>query len=250
MQRYFVSPEQMTESSVIISGDDASHIAKVMRMEAGDQVICSDNRDRVMLCEITNINKDEVETKIVEPILEQKELPLRVTIAQGLPKGDKLEGIVQKGTELGARAFLPFSSSRCIVKWDEKKGHKKTLRLEKIAKEAAEQSHRSHVPEVLPPVSFRELLTKAMDYDIKIVAYEEEAKSGETKRLAKVFSEAENGSSVICVIGPEGGLSEQEVDHLQEKGFIPCGLGPRILRTETASSYILSAISYHFELMR
>ncbi|MGG1573574.1 16S rRNA (uracil(1498)-N(3))-methyltransferase [Fictibacillus sp. NRS-1165] len=250
MQRYFVSPADMTDLSVTITGDDANHIAKVMRMEVGDRVICSDNQGRVALCEIKQIERDSIYTSIIEPIEESKESPIRVTIAQGIPKGDKLEAIVQKGTELGAQAFLPFSSSRCIVKWDEKKGQKKKQRLEKIAKEAAEQSHRSRIPDVLPPVSFKSLLKKAADFDYKIVAYEEDAKIGETQRLAKLLNEMAPGVSVLCAIGPEGGLNQQEVDELIEAGFISCGLGPRILRTETASSYILSAISYHFELMR
>ncbi len=250
MQRYFVSSAEMNDSSVTIIGDDANHIVKVMRMEIGDRVICSDNQGRVALCEITEIDRDTVQTSIIEFIQESKESPIRVTIAQGIPKGDKLETIVQKGTELGAKAFLPFSSSRCIVKWDEKKGQKKTQRLEKIAKEAAEQSHRSRIPDILSPVSFKSLLKQAAEFDYKIVAYEEEAKIGETKRLSELFNQMAPGTSILCAIGPEGGLSEQEVDELKEAGFIPCGLGPRILRTETASSYILSAISYHFELMR
>ncbi|MCQ6266279.1 16S rRNA (uracil(1498)-N(3))-methyltransferase [Fictibacillus sp. WQ 8-8] len=250
MQRYFVSSAEMNDSSVTIIGDDANHIVKVMRMEIGDHVICSDNQGRVALCEITEIDRDTVQTSIIESIQESKESPIRVTIAQGIPKGDKLETIVQKGTELGAMAFLPFSSSRCIVKWDEKKGQKKTQRLEKIAKEAAEQSHRSRIPDILSPVSFKSLLKQAAEFDYKIVAYEEEAKIGETKRLSELFNQMAPGTSILCAIGPEGGLSEQEVDELKEADFIPCGLGPRILRTETASSYILSAISYHFELMR
>ncbi|SDM82922.1 16S rRNA (uracil1498-N3)-methyltransferase [Fictibacillus solisalsi] len=250
MQRYFVSGNDMSKTTVTITGDDANHIAKVMRMENGDHIICSDSQGRTVLCEITAVDRDSVQASVIEEIQEQKESPIQVIIAQGIPKGDKLETIVQKGTELGAKGFLPFSSSRCIVKWDEKKGQKKILRLAKIAKEAAEQSHRSVIPDVFTPVSFTTLLKQAAGFDYKIVAYEEEAKEGETKRLAEVLNSMSPGSTLLCAIGPEGGFSRHEVSELKEAGFVSCGFGPRILRTETASSYLLSAVSYHFELMR
>ncbi|MGC4375978.1 16S rRNA (uracil(1498)-N(3))-methyltransferase [Fictibacillus sp. Mic-4] len=249
MQRYFVKPEQKSDTFVTIAGDDANHIEKVMRMSIGDKIICSDGKSPAVLCEIANINREVVNARILSEIEQISELPISVTIAQGLPKGDKLDFIVQKGTELGASSFLPFSSTRCIVKWDEKKGEKKTARLQKIAKEAAEQSHRSFIPDVLLPVSFQQLLKDAQRYDIKIVAYEEEAKTGETRQLHKTLNAAKKGQSLLCVIGPEGGLTDNEVQALRESGFIACGLGPRILRTETASLYLLSALSYHFELM-
>jgi 16S rRNA (uracil1498-N3)-methyltransferase len=167
-----------------------------------------------------------------------------------LPKGDKLEWIIQKGTELGASSFIPFNAARSIVKLEQKKIGKKLDRWQKIAKEASEQSYRNKVPTVIEPCQFNELLKIANDYDVKIVAYEESAKQGEKKNLAKAFDELTDGSSLLAVFGPEGGLTEQEVSKLEELGFLVCSFGPRILRTETAPLYLLSAVSYYFELSR
>jgi 16S rRNA (uracil1498-N3)-methyltransferase len=179
---------------------------------------------------------------------ETKELPIQVAIASGLPKGDKLELIIQKATELGAHKFVPFNAARSIVKWDDKKGDKKLERWKKIAKEAAEQSHRSIVPTITKPFSFESLIQDSKNFDYKIVAYEEEAKAGEKSHFASLLSKMETGQSLLVVFGPEGGLTEKEVQKLMDNGFLACGLGPRILRTETAPFYVLSAISYHFEL--
>ncbi len=251
MQRYFVTPEQMTDSTVTISGDDVKHIAKVMRMVPGDHVICSDNRERVAKCEIADIQESVIELSIEEWLENDTELPIPVTIAQGLPKHDKLEMIVQKGTELGASGFIPFQASRSIVKWDAKKSKKKTERLQKIIKEAAEQSHRNRMPECFEPLTFKDLISHSEAYTIKVVAYEEDAKQNESANLAKVLQSADiQTDRMLVVVGPEGGLSEDEVDALQEAGFITCGLGPRILRTETAPLYLLSAVSYQLELLR
>jgi 16S rRNA (uracil1498-N3)-methyltransferase len=248
MQRYFVTPASWENDRVLIKDEDAKHISKVMRMQAGDNIICCDNNGRSSVCRIIQLAGNIVEAEVVEDIESSSEMPVSVTIAQGLPKADKLEFIVQKGTELGAASFFPFSADRSVAKWDDKKAVKKKERLEKIAKEAAEQSHRSKVPEILNPGSFSDLLNIAEQYKIKIVAYEEEAKQHEYKRFSSALAMAEKGDSLLCVIGPEGGISDKEAVALKENGFELCGLGPRILRTETAPLYILSAISYHFEL--
>ncbi|WP_417899536.1 16S rRNA (uracil(1498)-N(3))-methyltransferase [Bacillus haimaensis] len=250
MQRYFVHSNQIEDQAVTIKGEDVHHIVRVMRMNVEDQLLCSlsDTR-RTALCQIAEITNDMVVARIVEWISAEVELPVRVTIANGLPKGDKLELVIQKGTELGAEMFIPFNAARSIVKWDEKKGRKKVERWNKIAKEAAEQSHRSYLPEVTAPLSFAELLKESGNYDHKLVAYEESAKEGERSAFAQALRKMKAGESVLVLFGPEGGLSEKEIDKLTECGFVCCALGPRILRTETAPLYALSAISYHFELM-
>jgi 16S rRNA (uracil1498-N3)-methyltransferase len=250
VQRYFVHADRMTDTLVTIVGDDVKHISRVMRMEPGDKLICCDGESRTPLCEIKEITNESIKAHIVEWVEEDKELPLLITIAQGLPKGDKLEWIVQKGTEFGASAFMPFTADRSIVKWDAKKSAKKTERLQKIAKEAAEQSHRSKIPDCSSLVSFNELLRKSKNYNFKVIAYEEAAKEDEQSNFSTILEQANPNQSMIVVIGPEGGLTEEEVSLLLENGFISCGLGPRILRTESASLYLLAAVSYHFELLR
>ncbi|TSB46770.1 16S rRNA (uracil(1498)-N(3))-methyltransferase [Alkalicoccobacillus porphyridii] len=250
MQRYFVSNQQMTENQVIILGEDATHIKKVMRMQTGHTIVCINQNQRAVLCVLDSIDNTGVRATVVEELTEKTELPIAVTIAQGLPKSDKLEWIVQKGTELGATGFLPFSASRSVVKWDQKKSEKKRERLEKIAKEAAEQSYRLNIPQIHDSANEKAVIDLIAHHTASIVLAEEQAKNGETSQFSKVLSSLTEGDSLLVIVGPEGGLSESEVDHFQEAGAIPCGLGPRILRTETASLATLAAISYQFELMR
>lgn len=157
MQRYFIREPFNEQGELSITGENARHISKVMRMEIGDQIIIV-HVDTAFICEIVSIGQDVV-VRQTGDIVPSPEMPIKVDIACGLPKGDKLELITQKGTELGMHALIPFSAERSIVKWDEKKGEKKTERLQKIAQEAAEQSHRTYIPAIKNPVSFKELLT-------------------------------------------------------------------------------------------
>ncbi|WP_209122985.1 16S rRNA (uracil(1498)-N(3))-methyltransferase [Alkalihalobacillus sp. BA299] len=250
MQRYFVAKEQMNDHMVLIYGEDVKHITRVMRMTEGDHIICSNNYDRVCLCEIDHFEDDQVVALIIEDLPSDSELPVNVTIAQALPKGDKLDLVIQKGTELGAAQFIPVQGERSIVKWDGKKEDKRLDRLNKIAKEAAEQSHRSRIPVIKSLHSMGQLIERKSEFDHVLFAYEEKGKSGEHKQLANILAEAKIGESLLFVVGPEGGFSEGEANKLSDAGFIPCSLGPRILRAETAPLYILSTISYYFELER
>ncbi|WP_059171184.1 16S rRNA (uracil(1498)-N(3))-methyltransferase [Bacillus sp. FJAT-27445] len=248
MQRYFV--EKMEQDRFTLEGDDRFHIVKVMRMVEGDEIICVTQDGRSAVCKIAEITSDTVVADVVKWNDGNTELPVRVTIASGLPKGDKLEWVIQKGTEMGAHRFIPFAAVRSVVKLDEKKSGKKVDRWQKIAKEAAEQSHRSVVPQVSSPVDFRSLLADGQNYDVRLVAYEEESRSGETSVFSEALMNIKAGQSLLMVFGPEGGLTDGEATLLKEHGFQLCGLGPRILRTETAPLYALAAISYHLELMR
>jgi 16S rRNA (uracil1498-N3)-methyltransferase len=249
MQRYFVQ-QKANNDHFTIDEEDRHHIVKVMRMEINDRIICVDPEGKQAVCRLSEITNSSVVADVVQWIDESPELPISITIASGLPKGDKLEWIIQKGTELGAQQFLPFSAARSVVKWDEKKAAKKIDRWQKIAKEAAEQSHRTILPSIINPMSFKELLKKSNDFDYKLAAYEEESRQGETSVLSSTLKKMKNGETLLFVFGPEGGLAEEEVQQLKDFGFGLCGLGPRILRTETAPLYSLAAISYHFELLR
>ncbi|MEC1261232.1 16S rRNA (uracil(1498)-N(3))-methyltransferase [Bacillus swezeyi] len=254
MQRYFIeqTKQEVTAASpgLVIKGEDVHHIANVMRMTAGDHVICCAKDGHEAKCRIVSLSKEEVVLTVIEWTGENRELPLQVHIANGLPKGDKLEWIIQKGTELGASSFIPYEASRSVVKLDDKKAKKKRERWAKIAKEAAEQSHRNKVPEVKTVHTFQSLLESLHGFDKCVVAYEESSKQGETNQLQSVIKSLPEGSSVLMVFGPEGGFTEGEVEALKEKGAAACGLGPRILRAETAPLYALAAVSYHTELLR
>jgi len=246
MQRYFVEPEQFSETEITITGDDVHHIVRVMRAREGEQILVSDGAGRTALARLTALSTREVKAQVVEMMTEQRELPVRVTIGQGLPKGEKMEWILQKGTELGAYSFFPFSSERTIVRLDAKKEAKKLERWRKIIKEAAEQSHRSLLPQLLPPASFREVLEQGKKYSHRAIAYEKE----EGTTLHPLLESMREGDSLLILVGPEGGFSSEEIAVAEAAGFLPVSLGPRILRTETASQYILSAVSYQFEQRR
>lgn len=247
MQRYFA--ENLKDETFFISPDDKHHILKVMRLKEGDEIICV-YQGKSALCSIAEITDDVLSAEVVKWEEDSVELPIHVAIASGLPKGDKLELVIQKGTELGASRFIPFTASRSIVKWDEKKAAKKVERWNKIAKEAAEQSHRQQLPEVTPPHSIKTLIEESKKFDYKVIAFEEDAKVGESSVLQTTLAAIQKGQSLLFVFGPEGGLTLDEVSELKEHGFLSCGLGPRILRTETAPLYALAAVSYQTELMR
>lgn len=250
VQRYFINDKPEENEKVAIAGEDFHHLSRVMRAKAGDRlcVVFSDGESAEV--ELEEISADHALAFIVKWLHDEKELPVAVTIASGLPKGDKLELVIQKGTELGASKFIPFHADRSIVKWDEKKAAKKTERWSKIAKEAAEQSHRNRVPDVHVPVDFQHLIQIGQEYPFKLYAFEEESKQGEKTAFHQLLTNMQQGDEMLIVFGPEGGISKKEAEELKRNGFIPCGLGPRILRTETAPLYALSAVSYHFELMR
>ncbi|MDZ5712218.1 16S rRNA (uracil(1498)-N(3))-methyltransferase [Jeotgalibacillus haloalkalitolerans] len=250
MQRYFINTKLDEDGLFLVEGEDYKHIVRVMRMSEGDRFIAVFNTDEVFESEIVKIEETHLVGKKVSEITNQSELPVNVTIAHGLPKGDKLEYVIQKATELGMSALIPFSAERSIVKWDQKKGKKKAERWNKIAKEAAEQSHRSVIPLIEEPFTLKQLRSSFHEYDAIMMAYEEDAKSGESSNFHRFLNQLKPDSNILVIIGPEGGLSENEVKQFIEDGAVSCGLGPRILRTETAPLYILAAFSYHFELMR
>lgn len=250
MQRYFINADQFTDHRVTITGDDAHHIQKVMRMKPADLILCANNKGAVYLCAIESFAEGSVHALIKSRQCVDSELPIHVTIAQGIPKGDKFETIIQKGTECGARCFVPFQADRCVALWKKNKADKKRLRLEKISKEAVEQSHRRFIPEISEPMNLDQLIAFSASFPFKVVAFEETAKAGQQARFPTVLKEMTAGDSLLAVVGPEGGLTAEEADTLKNHGFVLCGLGPRILRTETAALYLLSAISYHFELLQ
>ncbi len=245
MQRYF-TPQPFIEDRLVISGDDAKHIQKVMRMQEGQSVIVV-SEGQAFESMIESFEGQDVRVKKSSEPMRSNELPKRVTICCGLPKGEKLDLITQKATELGMHELIVFEAERSIVKWDAQKGKKKQDRLQKIAKEAAEQSHRSVIPAIHDLVSFKQLLELINKYDVLLVADEEDAKQEKRTRFVDILSKIQDSQSICVVFGPEGGLSRDEIQSLSQHGFQSVSLGPRILRAETAPLYVLSAMSYEFE---
>lgn len=252
MQRYFVSTEQMKDQEVVITGDDARQISKVLRGKAGDQFIVSDGVAREALVEITAIDQGTVTGVIVEELEMTSEAWMKVTVAQSLPKGDKMETVLQKCTEIGAAGFVPFLSARTIVQYDAKKESKRLERWRKIVKEAAEQSHRNVIPEVASPLSWKLLLKEFSSYDAVFFCYEKEQglqlrdamKQWMTNSGITVGGGADSSAKVLLIVGPEGGFTEEECTQAEEAGAMSIGLGRRILRCETAGMVALSCIMY------
>ncbi|MCZ1265577.1 MULTISPECIES: 16S rRNA (uracil(1498)-N(3))-methyltransferase [Paenibacillus] len=246
MQRYFVSAEQFNEHSVVITGDDARHIGKVMRGKPGDKLIVSDGNSKEALVEIESIEAQQVTANIVEPLEMDHEARIRVTVAQSLPKGDKMETVIQRCTEIGAVSFVPFLSERTIVQYDAKKEGKRLERWRKIAKEAAEQSHRNRIPSVEQPLSWKGLLSSFEGYSLVCYCYEKENGKQLRDALKPFVEQLAPGASaeVLIVVGPEGGFSERETIEADQAGAVSVGLGKRILRAETAGMAALTCVLY------
>ncbi|MFC7748055.1 16S rRNA (uracil(1498)-N(3))-methyltransferase [Lentibacillus kimchii] len=247
MQRYFVPAENWNDNEIVITGDDAHHIIRVMRSKTGETIICSHPNGQAATSTITSITNNVVHAVVKEWLEGSAESPVEVTIAQGLPKNDKMETVLQKGTELGAASFIPVRSERTVVVWDDKKMDKKMRRFNKIVKEASEQSQRNKMPSIQPISDLKKLAEVNAGYHLKLFAYEEEAKKETQQLFSSYIKNVRPGERVLIVIGPEGGFSEKEADLLKQNAFYPVRLGPRILRTETAALYALASISYQFE---
>lgn len=245
MQQYFIKGKAEKEVT-ITDKDTIKHMFQVMRLTDEAEVVLVFDDEIKYLAKVTNSMAHELE--IIEALPDQVELPVKVTIASGFPKGDKLDTIAQKVTELGASALWGYPADWSVVKWDGKKLAKKEDKLAKIVLGAAEQSKRNVVPEVHLFEQKAEFLKSLSSFDHIFIAYEETAKAGQLATLAREVKEVKPGAKLLFIFGPEGGISPAEITQFEAAGAIKVGLGPRIMRTETAPLYALSAISYALEL--
>lgn len=244
MQKYFVAPEQFQENSIEITGQDAHHLKNVMRAKPGAAFLVSDGDSREALVELESFEAQSVIARIVEMRSYDREPAYQVTIAQSLPKGDKMELIIQKCTEIGAAGFIPFDSERTVVQYDAKKEAKRIERWSKIAKEAAEQSHRNRIPVIEPCISWKLLLQQVKQYDLVLFCYEDERGTMLRDVVAPFAAEHTGSAKVLVVVGPEGGFAPHEVEEITAAGAVCVGLGRRILRAETAGMLALACILY------
>ena len=206
MQQFFAEPSWIRENKIFMQGSDVNHIRNVLRMKPGEDVRVNDGRGKTYLCCISSYEEQTAVLDILKELDSDTELPSRIILFQGLPKGDKMEWIVQKAVELGAYSIVPFAAKRSVVKLDEKKAAKKRARWQLIAKGAAEQSGRGIIPEVSTVRTFAEALGMAGDLDVVLIPYELEEGMKET---ARVLENIECGQSVGIFIGPEGGFEEE-----------------------------------------
>ena len=246
MYHFFVEPFQIHEEQkyIEILGGDVNHIENVLRMKQGEELTVSDGFGSEYRCSAQEFLPETVKVKILEKSRVSSELRSEITLFQCLPKGDKMELIVQKAVELGVYGIVPFAAKRSVVRLDEKKAGKKQIRWQAIAKGAAEQSGRGLIPEVEIVKTYAEALEFAKELDVILVPYELEEGM---KATMSIIEAIRPGQSVGIFIGPEGGFEEQEIGQARNAGAVPVTLGRRILRTETAGITTLSILMYHLE---
>jgi 16S rRNA (uracil1498-N3)-methyltransferase len=244
MYHFFVTPEQVREHEIVIIGMDVNHIKNVLRMKLGEELQISDGNNKKYLCEIASMTSDEVCVKIKENLISDTELPSKIYLFQGLPKGDKMELIIQKAVELGVYEIIPVATKRAVVKLDDKKAAKKVERWNAISEGGAKQSGRNVIPQVKMVMSYKEAMQYASNLDVVLVPYELADGMDETRHIVESI---EPGQSIGIFIGPEGGFETEEVEVALGNGAKAITLGKRILRTETAGLTTLSILMYHLE---
>lgn len=236
MQRYFV--EEKNNHSFFLNSEDSYHILTVMRMNLGDriEIVSAGN---LYLCKIVSIDNHMVEAEIISKYEVNNELAVDVTIAQALVKETKMDIILQKTTELGVHALIPYQTTRSVIKIDGKE-EKKIVRWQRIVKEASEQSKRNHIPKIYPIMDIDKLCK--VECELKLLCTVNEMSTN----IKKVLSNYKKDDRIIIVVGPEGGFTKSEEEKLMNAGYIPVSLGNLILRTETVGLYVMSVINYHF----
>lgn len=241
MPKFFVEPDYVQPPNIEITGTDVKHIKSVLRLKVGDMIEVADGTGKEYQAEIGSINSDSVFAVIKETFLTQKEPPLDVYLLQGLPKGEKMEFIIQKCTEIGIKKIIPISTERSVVQLNKEKASKRCERWQRIATEAAKQCQRSIIPEVGLLGNLKQILETLPPDTIIIMPWESE----KTKGMKETLEGLKLTGPIAILIGPEGGFTEQEVNLAFEYGAKIVSLGPRILRTETAGLVSLTMVLYH-----
>ena len=246
MRKFFVEQNQIENKHIVVLGDDVNHIKNVLRLGIGEEIDVSViGENKSYRCKIESLEQDKINLTIIEE-LEVKEEKVILDIYQGLPKFDKFELIIQKCVELGANSFIPVAMNRSIAKFPNKKDEDKKLeRWQKIAEVAAKQSKRNSVPKVEHIVKLDDVLKKKDEYDLMLLAYENEENLYIKEALKNI--DKKNKYKIAIIIGPEGGLSPEEVEKVKKEDVKVVSLGDRILRTETAPIMMASIIMYELE---
>ena len=250
MPRFFVRQNRISDGNISIIGEDAHHIARSLRMAVGESLTVCDMQGNEYHCEISCFNEDkEVIAKVVSQKHSENEPKAFITLFQALPKGDKLDTVIQKAVECGVSRIVPFQSERCVVKIKNEVEQKKKERRQRISEEAAKQCGRSVIPEISDSISFKDAVKQAADNDLVLFCYEGDGTVPLGQILKKCYAgDTQKPQSIAVFIGSEGGFSLNEVSFAKENGAVLTGLGKRILRTETASGFVLACVVCFSEL--
>ena len=248
MPRFFVTKDSITEENgqktVIINGEDAHHISRSLRMAPKEKIEVCDSQGVVYFCELSEFTEKEVFAKVIGEEKAQSEPKNEIILFQALPKSDKMETIIQKTTECGVTKIVPFRSERCVVKLDSKDAEKKRERWQKIAEGGAKQSGRGIIPTINTVLDFEPAMKMAMESSLVIFCNERE----EANTLKSALRSGKINGTIAVIIGAEGGFSVKEADRITSMGAISVSLGKRILRCETAPTFVLSCIAYETEM--
>ena len=239
MTRFFVTSEELQPEFLVLTGENAKH-ARVLRLKEGEEVLACDGQGQECVCTVSDVSEGQISLVVRHRQASETEAKIRASVYMAFPKGDKLEHVIQKATELGAFEIVVFPSARCVSRPDEKSLKKKLERWQKIAASAAEQSGRGVIPQVVLISSYKEALNRAAEADKAILFYE-----NERAVTLKMSLQTGDYRTVSLLTGPEGGLEAAEVEQAREAGLDICTLGKRILRCETAPLCALSAVMYH-----
>jgi len=245
MPKFFVKSNQIKEDKIIITGEDVNHIKNVLRLNIDDDLqICDLDTAINYTCGISKIDSDRVECNIFNQLDSVAESNIHINVFQGIPKSDKMELIIQKCVELGVNEITPVEMKRCIAKIEDKAKNKKIERWQKISEVAAKQCGRDRVPEINDVINIKNICNLIDEYDIVILAYENEEENTLKNELIKLKGKTNKNLKIAIIIGPEGGLDKEEVEILKENGAKSITLGKRILRTETVAFVLTSIIMY------
>jgi 16S rRNA (uracil1498-N3)-methyltransferase len=240
MPRFYIDKDEINKGIVTISGNEARHIGKVLRLKEDDDVTLFDDNGVIYNGKIIKKDHKQVQVRIDRESSAHEQKNVIILLGQALTKGSKMDLIVQKSTELGVSRIIPFSSSRTVMRYDEKQSHARVSHWQRIALASAKQSGRRHIPAVENIASFNNLITRDFPGYLKIILWEEES----AVRLRHILKNNAELHAVIFLVGPEGGFDPNEVACAREQGFIPVSLGETVLRTETVSSAVLSVVRY------
>ena len=246
MYQFFVEDDQIGDDTIRVVGSDVNHMKNVLRMKPGERVRISSQGGRVFLCSVESLSEQEICLHIEQKDIPGTELPAKIYLFQGIPKGERMETVIEKAVELGVYEIIPVAMKYCVVKLDEKKAEKKVARWQEIARSAAKQSKRSMIPTIHPLMSFEEAAKYANTCDLRLVPYENEEGMA---AMACVFDGLADAQSISVFIGPEGGFAGEEIDVLRGNSQI-LSLGRRILRTDTASIAVMSMLMLELEMGR
>ena len=244
MYQFFVDDAQIGKEFITIIGSDVNHIKNVLRMKPGEKIRVSNQKGQDYFCSIIELGDDFVQADILDSEAANTELSSKIYLFQALPKGDRMETVIQKAVELGVYKIVPVSMKNCVVKLDEKKAAKKVERWQAIAESAAKQSKRTIIPLIDKPVPYKLALEKAGKLDVTLVPYENERGMAATRQI---MGQIKKGQSIGIVIGPEGGFAPEEIKLADDNDMHRISLGRRILRTETAGLATLAMLVFNLD---